>query len=94
METSAEELDQNDLLNIYPNPANNQITLEFELAETKNISIEIRNVLGQTVKTISTNSFTKGSNKIEVEVNEFSNGLYFLQLQIGNKTIRKKFIKE
>lgn len=80
-------------LNIFPNPATNQITIEFELAETKNVCLEIKNVLGQTIKIIS-NSFTTGNNKIDIDVSEFSSGLYFIQLQSKNKIISKKMIKE
>jgi photosystem II stability/assembly factor-like uncharacterized protein len=84
---------ENETLKIYPNPATNQITIEFDLAETKNIFIEIKNVLGQTVQTIS-NSFSQGTNKIEIDVSNFSEGIYFVQLQSGNKIVYQKFIKE
>ena len=84
----------NETLNIYPNPATNQITMEFDLAETKNTFIEIKNLLGQTVENITNTAFSKGANKIEIEINEFSKGLYFIQLQSGNKIINKKFVKQ
>ena len=84
----------NELLNIYPNPATNQITMGFELAETKNTSIEIKNILGQTVKTINGSAFLKGTNKIEIDVSDLTSGLYFVQLQSGNKLVNKKFIKQ
>lgn len=79
--------------NLYPNPTSNQITIEFELITAKNTSIEIKNILGQTIKTIS-NSFTTGKNKIEIDVSELSGGLYFVQLQSGTSIISKKMIKE
>lgn len=79
---------------IYPNPSTSQVTIEFELSETKNASIEIKNILGQTVRMISNNSFAKGINKVEIDLSEFSSGLYFVQLQSENKITSKKFIKE
>ncbi len=81
-------------LSLYPNPAQSQLTIEFELAETKNVSIEIRNILGQTVTTINNRVFPYGKNKIEIDVSEFSKGLYFIQLQRENKIVSKKFVKE
>lgn len=81
-------------LYVYPSPAQSQITLEFDLIETQNGSIEIKNTLGQSVKTINNIIFSKGKNKIEIDVNEFSKGLYFVQLQSENKFISKKFVKE
>jgi trimeric autotransporter adhesin len=84
----------NESFTIYPNPTSHQITLEFELTETNNTSIEIKNILGQIVKTISNTTFTKGNNKIEIDVSEFTNGIYFVQLQNGNQLINQKFIKQ
>lgn len=81
-------------LSIYPNPAQSYITIEFDLTETKNVSIEIKNILGQTVKTIDNNAFSNGVNKIEFDVSEFSKGLYFVHLQSENGILSKKFIKE
>ena len=81
-------------LSIYPNPATDQISIEFNLIESKNTSVEIKNVLGQAIKTISNKTFTKGRNKIEIDVSAFSSGLYFIQLKNGNKVSNKKMIKE
>lgn len=61
-----------DQSNIFPNPAQSQITLDFNLTETSNSAIEIKNILGQTVKTINNSAFSKGKNKIEIDVSEFS----------------------
>ncbi len=84
----------NETLNIYPNPATSHITIEFELTRTNNTIIEIKNVLGQTIKTFDNMEFLKGTNKIEIDLNEFSNGLYFVQLQNDSNIISRKFIKQ
>lgn len=84
----------NELINIYPNPCQSQISIEFDLPETKNVLIEIKNILGQTLKTINNSAFKKGSNKIEIDVLSFREGLYFVQLQTENKVVCKKFVKE
>lgn len=91
---SINELETNALINIYPNPSPSQLTIEFELAETKNALIEIKNMLGQTLKTINNGAFTKGSNKIEIDISKFSNGIYFVQVQSENKVMSRKFVKE
>ncbi|OFY86591.1 MAG: hypothetical protein A3F72_08945 [Bacteroidetes bacterium RIFCSPLOWO2_12_FULL_35_15] len=84
----------NEILTIYPNPAISQIAIEFDLVKIKNDFIEIKNILGQTVKIINNIAFTKGSNKIEIDVREFPSGLYFVQLQSENKIVNKKFVKQ
>jgi hypothetical protein len=80
--------------NIYPSPTTNQITVEFELTETKNTFIEIRNVLGQIVKSITNQAFQKGINRIEIDISEYKSGIYFVQLQNDNRIINRKIIKE
>jgi hypothetical protein len=84
----------NEVLNIYPNPATNQISIEFELAETKNTFIEVKNILGQTIKTIANTTLSKGTNKIELNLSDFANGIYFIQLHNDSKVVNKKFTKQ
>jgi hypothetical protein len=84
----------NEELSIYPNPVTSQFTIEFTLAETKTASIEIKNILGETVKIISTGALIKGSNRIEMDVSELSGGVYFVQLQSGNSSLTKKIIRQ
>jgi hypothetical protein len=79
-------LEQNkadDFLTIYPNPVTDQITIEFDLTENKNTSIEIKNILGETIRQAVT-AFSIGSNKIEIDLSEFPNGIYFAYLQKWN----------
>lgn len=82
-----------EIFKIYPNPAQSQITLEFNFTKTQNTLIEIKNILGQTVKTIDNRAFTIGKNKIEIDVSELSKGLYFIQLQSESKIMSTKFAK-
>ncbi|MES2394899.1 MAG: T9SS type A sorting domain-containing protein [Bacteroidota bacterium] len=82
------------ILKIYPNPTTNQIAIEFELKEIKNTSIEIKNILALTIKTIDCTAFSKGKNKIEIDISEFSKGVYFIHLQGENKILSKKFVKQ
>ncbi len=78
-------------IKIIPNPAQSQITLEFDLTEIPIASIEIKNSLGQTVKTINNMAFSK--NEIKIDINEFPKGLYFVQLRGENKIWSTKFVK-
>jgi hypothetical protein len=80
-------------LNIYPNPASDQITIEFDLAETKNTSMEIKNVLGQTIKKDNSDFFV-GTNNIKIDVSKLPKGLYFVQLVNGSTQVTQKFIIE
>ncbi|HIP37404.1 MAG TPA: T9SS type A sorting domain-containing protein [Crocinitomix sp.] len=73
---------------IYPNPTNSSITI-YTTPNTLIGSIKIYNHLGQVVK------FRNGisSNKIQLDVNQLDNGMYYVKLlTLNNQTIIKKFV--
>ncbi len=70
---------------IYPNPASNKLNI-FSLSDAL-IELKIYNILGQLkVKT----SFKR---KILIDIQNFENGIYFLQLSFDKQNISKKIIK-
>ncbi|HIC30888.1 MAG TPA: DUF5011 domain-containing protein [Flavobacteriaceae bacterium] len=69
---------------LYPNPVKQ--TLNVDLVGFEAQSFEIKNMLGQTV--------LKGTYKSSIDVSKFNSGIYILQLNIGEKTKIKRFIKE
>jgi hypothetical protein len=81
-------------LTIYPNPATNQLTIEFTSSDTKAVSFTIKNILGETVKIIPAHTLIKGSNKVEMDINEFSNGIYFVQVINESNIYSAKLIKQ
>ncbi len=79
---------------LYPNPAQLYITIEYELLETKDIEIEIKNMLGQTVKTVKSKNLIQGQNKIEVDVSELATGIYCISLRGDKQNSSVRFIKQ
>lgn len=83
-----------DGLNLYPNPASTNATIDVVLKENAKMDINILNAVGQTVYSTSV-SGNIGSNKVEVNLNNLSAGLYFYQVKVANgKAITKKFAVE
>ncbi|MDG1477352.1 MAG: T9SS type A sorting domain-containing protein [Vicingaceae bacterium] len=74
--TGINGLDKNEFkLNIYPNPASDFLTIEWE--GIKNVSsIRIKNILGKEILTIN----VKGQNQIKINTQELSKGIYFSEL--------------
>lgn len=69
--------DKLDKIKIFPNPAQSSITVSFPGNQLTASSIEITNMLGQTV-------FTKQiTSNEQVDINDLSNGVYFIHLK-GN----------
>jgi hypothetical protein len=72
---------------LYPNPAVNETILEFN-GNAAPESIELRNVLGKTIRTVR--SFN--GNKVILEKNNLESGIYFLVIKSGTKTRAIKLI--
>ncbi|MFL5765782.1 MAG: YCF48-related protein [Bacteroidia bacterium] len=79
------------LLNIFPNPAQNQITVEFSSFSTA--LLKITNVLGQIVYSETMENALGKQNK-NIDISAFSNGIYFVRIKNDKESISKKFIKE
>ncbi len=90
---SVQENSNEYLVNIYPNPTNNQITLEFEQNNSENTLLEIKNILGQSVYSEKIKTNIRNQTKI-LDVSLFQNGVYFVQLKNQNKIYSAKFIKQ
>ncbi len=76
-------------VSIYPNPANNRITVNIE-AIARNCNIEIYNVIG--VK-IEDEKLSNGQNLVDIST--IPSGVYFYQIKSGNEVLNSgKFVKE
>ena len=72
-------------VNIYPNPANNFITIN---ANNNTISsVKLYSVEGKLLRNYTTNQTS-----VIIEKNELTNGLYFIELEINKQTIKKSVI--
>ncbi|MES2516338.1 MAG: T9SS type A sorting domain-containing protein [Bacteroidota bacterium] len=78
-------------MNFYPNPASTNAILDIQLTENTKLEVSILNTVGQSVYSTSV-AGTVGANKVELNLNNLSSGMYFYQVKIGNsKAITKKF---
>ena len=68
-------------MEIYPNPANTHITIETKHAISEEYQIVVYNINGCTVKNYLINKQVS-----TFDINEFSNGSYFIKLQNNGKT--------
>jgi hypothetical protein len=80
------------LFRLFPNPASNQITIEFENQSPQNFLIEIQNTLGQTLYS-ETIKNAIGRQSKNIDASAFSNGIYFVRLRNEKESVSKKFIK-
>ncbi len=79
-------------IQIFPNPAYEILNIAFKTPLEKDMSFVIMNSLGQTVKTGKIRSGT--SDKIALELDGLSSGLYTLSLSSSSASVTYKFIKQ
>ncbi len=82
-------------INIFPNPANNQITLKFKYFDTfkeENCMMEIIDINGR--KIFETPSSLHLNAEQTIDVSDLNSGMYFLRLSTHDFLINQKFIKE
>jgi len=77
-------------LNIYPNPASEKITMDFNLKENSNIRIEIYNESGQLVQLMNKENLNSGNNSINLDVSKLNSGLYFMNLISEKESVTQK----
>lgn len=79
---------------LYPNPAKEEITLEFCLETENTIHVEICDTAGTINKTIFSNELQTGNQKITFSIQELklSSGVYVCRLTIGDQQATIKFV--
>jgi hypothetical protein len=79
-------------MNLYPNPAADYTTLEFELLNDTKMSFEISDVTGKVVYSEALSNLSKGKHSINIDTQTFSEGVYFLNVRTGNNVTSKKLV--
>jgi hypothetical protein len=79
-------------LAVYPNPATDQITVQYALRSASDVKIELKNMIGQTVKTIDAGNKTAGSYSQQIEFKSLNDGLYLLNVKAGKENYATKIV--
>ncbi|MFN5025032.1 MAG: agmatine deiminase family protein [Bacteroidota bacterium] len=93
--TSTDELvvkAKDHLFNAYPNPAIQQVTINFSAVESANASISVTDITGKVVYTLDTVS-ESGLNKLTLDISKWKPGVYFYSYTLDGKSVSvKKFV--
>jgi hypothetical protein len=79
----------NSMINIYPNPVTDMMSLTFGDRSPDSPTVKIYSLLGELVYSKTMNGIVENEMKIDLHMQP--SGLYFLSLQQGNSIMTKKF---
>lgn len=80
---------------IYPNPVETELTIEYSLEKTSQVTITIYSIEGRLIKTISKGNQTQGLYKEQLDCSNMTQGTYILRIQIGKKEYKnEKIVKK
>ena len=82
-----EELANGNGIICYPNPADQQFTIEFLQPNGQDVQIEIINGMGQIIQNVEHSSIE--NNKITVYTENLATGLYTVRVRSGNELMTK-----
>ncbi len=82
------------LLTPMPNPFSEQLTLSFQLNQTKQISLDVFDMLGRKIHTVTEGVFSNGKHDLTFAGSHLTSGIYFIVLTTDNQKIIQKVIKQ
>ncbi|TAL61538.1 MAG: T9SS type A sorting domain-containing protein [Bacteroidetes bacterium] len=77
-------------ISLFPNPAVNNFTVVFNLENKKNISMEIRNTIGQAVWCKNYGPLSTGSYSYKIDTRELASGIYQFHILNNEGTVTRK----
>jgi PKD repeat protein len=91
--TSVKENNQITSAVVFPNPAEESVTLNIVADEALKLQITMIDVLGQTIHSVQANCY-EGTNSLQLNTSQLAKGTYFVRLTCEGKTLKTiKLIK-
>lgn len=87
------DITDNNNFNVYPNPVNKYLNIEYIVDNDGNEIIELFNSIGQKVMNISEGSVQKGKYNKTIDISQYNSGIYFCRANINGKIFTKKIKK-
>jgi len=79
-------------LSVYPNPARDQAVVRFSAEPGKSMSLDLFSISGALAGNLHTGVTVDGENVVSLNTAGYGPGLYFVELQVGNKISYEKLV--
>lgn len=81
-------------VNIYPNPASQQTSVELNLAEGSEVIMDVTDMAGRQAMKIFHGTMSDGITRIDLNTSALAKGVYLVNVKAGNSFNRKKLVIE
>lgn len=80
------------IITVYPNPFNGQITIKYKLRTQGNVNLKLYNSIGQEIMQLKNEVENAGPQEIKFTNDKLPSGVYFLTLNNEGKSITQKIV--
>ncbi len=87
---SVDEIEAISSFNVYPNPTNDVAHIAFNLVDSKNVRIEVLDLVGKVVYAENFGQMNSGNQLIDVNASQIGNGMYIFNIYAGNQRISER----
>ena len=79
-------------ISLFPNPAKNNAVITIDLVQNETISINVVDVMGRQVHNESMNEIQAGTHTINLNTENWANGVYNVNISTANGTTSRKLV--
>jgi len=79
--------------NVFPNPASTSLSVQYQLGEPGDVSMEVVDILGRRLLIAELGRMSPGQHSDTIELGSFPSGVLFLRITSGRRSVVKAFIK-
>jgi PKD repeat protein len=90
---SAESLEREIDLNIFPNPTSQSTTVSMMLADPARVEMTMIDMMGRKVMDVHAGQLTSGPHRLDIDMSSLPVGIYFLRMAVENNIAVKKVVK-
>ena len=87
------DADEFSVANIYPVPSDRMVNLQVSLSEAATLKVTVTDMIGRVMQ-VSEYDAIKGVNTLDVDMENFAAGTYFVKMGGGLKELTERIVKQ
>ncbi len=89
-----EELSNVSALNVFPNPATDEVSVSFNVTAASDVTVEVLDMTGKVLETVIDAANVTGMQNSSVNIADYAAGMYMVNITTNEGSIQRKFVKK